>query len=57
MDRARATRTTPPVDERPDAVPDSREARLAAVVARVREDARTEPERYLESTEVPGGGE
>lgn len=30
---------------------------LDAVVARVREDARTAPEDYLKQTEVPGGGE
>lgn len=31
--------------------------RLDDVVARVREDARREPERYLRDSEVPAGGE
>lgn len=34
-----------------------KEDRLDAVVARIREDARTEPRRYVEETEVPAGGE
>jgi hypothetical protein len=31
--------------------------RLDEVVARIREDARRDPQRYLRETEVPGGGE
>ena len=34
-----------------------REERIAPVIARIREDARKEPRRYIEESEVPGGGE
>lgn len=34
-----------------------RRARLAEVAREIRDDARRAPERYLEQTEVPAGGE
>ena len=48
--KARTDKPTP-TDDR------SAARRLADVVARIQQDAKRDPRRYLRSTEVPGGGE
>jgi len=58
MAQAPNARTAPRGETRPRETDRSSPAdRLADVAARVRQDARQAPLRYLRSTEVPGGGE
>lgn len=50
MERTQAPRPEPQERQR-------RSRRLSEVARRVREDAEKEPERYLDETRVPAGGE
>lgn len=42
---------------RPAPAPEPKKQALAEIVRRAASDARTDPERYLRDTRVPGGGE
>ncbi len=55
---ASAARAPEPLPPHPGTTRDRRAPRgVPSVVARIREDARVDPGRYLEECEVPGGGE